>query len=137
MRFEKSQDPANTVRGLARAVELLRIVSPGARVVGGVADAVRPMRQLEPISLPLGWLYRKLGKEVPAAEVRQILESLEFGVSSEVDGVLSVTVPSWRATKDISITEDLVEEVGRMIGYDSITPRAPVVPVTVPPANET
>ena len=33
-------------------------------------------------------------------------------------------MPSWRATKDISIKDDLVEEVGRMIGYDSITPQA-------------
>ena len=38
----------------------------------------------------------------------------------------SVFVPSWRATKDVSIKDDLVEEVGRMIGYDSITPVAPL-----------
>jgi len=38
MRFEKAQDPANTVRGIARAIELLREISPGIRVVGGVAD---------------------------------------------------------------------------------------------------
>ena len=38
MRFEKAQDPANTVRGLARAVALLREVSPGIRLVGGLAD---------------------------------------------------------------------------------------------------
>jgi phenylalanyl-tRNA synthetase beta chain len=44
-------------------------------------------------------------------------------------------VPSWRATKDISIKDDLVEEVGRMIGYDSITPAAPLVPAGVPPAS--
>ena len=56
MRFEKAQDPANTVRGLARAVELLRIVSPGIRLVGGVADVSRPLPQPEPIELPLAWL---------------------------------------------------------------------------------
>ncbi len=136
MRFEKSQDPANTVRGLARAIELLRVVSPGARVVGGVADAAAPVRQLAPIRLPLGWLNRKLGKELPANEVRQILESLQFGVSEEGAGVLLVNVPSWRATKDISIKEDLVEEVGRMIGYSSITPKSPLLPAAVPPRNE-
>jgi len=38
IRFEKAQDPANTVRALARAVELLREISPGIRIVGGVAD---------------------------------------------------------------------------------------------------
>jgi phenylalanyl-tRNA synthetase beta chain len=44
-------------------------------------------------------------------------------------------VPSWRATKDVAIKDDLVEEVGRMVGYDSITPRAPLIPSTVPPGN--
>ena len=83
MRFEKSQDPVNTVRGLARAVELLQMVSPGIRVVGGVADTARPLRTPEPITLPLDWLYRKLGREMPADEVRQILEALEFGVTEQ------------------------------------------------------
>ena len=46
-----------------------------------------------------------------------------------------MTPPSWRATRDVSIKDDLVEEVGRMVGYDSITPRAPLVPTTLPPAN--
>ena len=44
-------------------------------------------------------------------------------------------VPSWRATKDVAIKDDLVEEVGRMIGYDSIPPVAPLTPARVPPAN--
>jgi phenylalanyl-tRNA synthetase beta chain len=48
-----------------------------------------------------------------------------------------VGVPSWRATKDISIKDDLVEEVGRMVGYVSIEPQAPLVPSRVPPANPT
>src|SRR6185436_11851556 len=46
-----------------------------------------------------------------------------------------VIVPSWRATKDIAIKDDLVEEVGRMVGYDSITPVAPLVAAKVPPGN--
>ena len=47
-----------------------------------------------------------------------------------------MTIPSWRATKDISLKDDLVEEVGRMVGYDSITPVAPAVLDTVPPQEE-
>jgi phenylalanyl-tRNA synthetase beta chain len=102
------------------------------RVVGGVADTARRARTAEPITLPLQWLYRKLGREVPAEEVRQILEALEFGVTEESAGVFSVRVPSWRATKDVSIKEDLVEEVGRMIGYSSITPVSPLLPAAIP-----
>ncbi|MGA2133787.1 MAG: phenylalanine--tRNA ligase subunit beta [Bryobacteraceae bacterium] len=136
MRFEKSQDPANTVRGLARAVELLQELSPGIRLVGGLADRRKAIPAPPPILLPLDWLVRKLGKNVGADEVRDILERLAFGVAEHAPGVFAVTVPSWRATKDVSGKDDLVEEVGRMIGYDSITPRPPAVLTTVPPANE-
>ena len=136
MRFEKAQDPANTLRGLARAIELLQEVSPGIRIAGGLADQKREIPPPPPIRLPLDWLERKLGRPVEPEVVRGILERLEFGVSEPEPKIFSVTVPSWRATKDIAIQDDLVEEVGRMIGYDAITPQAPLMPVTVPPSDE-
>lgn len=135
MRFEKAQDPVNTVRALARAIELLEELSPGIRLVGGLADQQAEAAPPPPITLPLDWLERKLGRAIDPAEVRRILQSLQFGVSEPQPGVFSVSVPTWRATKDISIKDDLVEEVGRMVGYDSITPQAPLVPAAVPPAN--
>ena len=137
MRFEKAQDPHNTVRGLARAIELLREICPTARLAGGLADQKGNFRTPPPIELPLTWLERKLGRTIAPAEVRRILESLEFGVAEPSPGVFSITVPSWRATKDISIKDDLVEEVGRMVGYDSITPKAPLLLSVVPPGNPT
>jgi len=135
MRFEKSQDPVNTVRGLARALELLELVSPGIRLVGGVADRKAEFKPPPVIEMRVEWLARKLGREVSAGEVRSLLEALEFGVTEPVPGHFSVTVPSWRATKDISIKDDLLEEVGRMLGYDSITPQAPLVAAVPPPAS--
>lgn len=136
MRFEKAQDPANTVRALARALELLPELSPGIRLVGGLADACREPVPAPAIELPLAWLNRKLGCVLEPAQVRGILERLEFGVTEPQPGVFSVTVPSWRATKDVAIKDDLVEEVGRMIGYDSIVPTAPLLPSVVPLRNE-
>lgn len=124
MRFEKAQDPRNTTRALARAFELLPLVCPGIRLVGGLADACAPLKDAAPIRLDIDWLGRKLGRAPDPAEVRRILESLEFGVGEDFE----VTVPSWRATKDVSMPEDLVEEVGRMIGYDSFPPEPPLVP---------
>ncbi len=132
MRYEKSQDPVNTVRGLARMVELLHQVSAGTQVTGGLTDVARPMTTPPPITLPMDWLVRKLGRKVAPSEVHQILERLDFGVSVPEPGVFSVTVPSWRATKDVSIKDDLVEEVGRMIGYASIPIDPPAVPTTPP-----
>src|SRR5581483_6852037 len=135
MRFEKSQDPVNTVRGLAMALALLHEVSPDIRVIGGVADRARHLTAPAPIALSIPWLIRKLGRDVTQAEAEAILSSLGFGVQAVEDGVLSVTVPSWRATKDVAIADDLVEEIGRMLGYDSIAPRAPRIETVVPPAN--
>ncbi len=135
MRFEKSQDPANTVRALERAVKLLAEVSPGIRLVGGLADSGAPPSDPPRIELPVDWIGKKLGRRVTEDEVRSILESLGFSVALIVPGVLCVTVPSWRATKDVSIKDDLLEEVGRIIGYDAITPVAPLVAATPPPQD--
>lgn len=136
MRFEKSQDPVNTVRGLARVVELMPEVSPGARLVGGLGDQKRDLPAQPEVELSVGWVARKLGRKVAAAEIRDILQSLGFDVHDIGPEVLAVTIPSWRATKDISLKDDLVEEVGRMVGYDSVTPQAPAVLDTVPPQDE-
>lgn len=133
MRFEKSQDPLNTVRGLARALELLQQVSPGIRLVGGLADSHGEFKSAAPIELSVDWLKRKLGRDLDALEVRSILESLEFGVDESAPGHFIVHVPSWRATKDISIKDDLLEEIGRMVGYESITPQPPLIESVVPP----
>ena len=110
-------------------------VSPGIRLVGGLADSHAGLKTPAPIELTVDWLKAKLGRELNAHEVRSILESLEFGVEETAPGHFLVTVPSWRATKDISIKDDLLEEVGRMVGYDSITPQAPLIESVVPPEN--
>ncbi|MCW5965033.1 MAG: phenylalanine--tRNA ligase subunit beta [Bryobacterales bacterium] len=134
MRFEKAQDPENTVRALARALELLLEVCPDARVSGGLGDVYYPVPAPAPIHLPHAWLERKLGRAIPREEVKRILSSIGFGVAESADGLV-VEVPSWRATKDISLKDDLVEEVGRMVGYASITPQPPHTPAVPPHEN--
>ena len=135
MRFEKSLDPENPLRGQARAIELLREVCPGIQLVGGVLDNHSQNAAPSPIILPMSFLVRKLGKPVTQDEVVRILTALGFGVSETAPAVLTVAVPTWRATKDISLKDDLVEEIGRMVGYDSITPTPPLVASVVPPQN--
>ena len=135
MRFEKSQDPVNTVRGQARALELLEQVSPGIRLVGGLAERKAESKKPPVIDLSVDWIAVKLGRAVTAHDVRTILESLGFLIADSTPGHFSVEVPSWRATKDVSIKDDLLEEVGRMLGYDSIAPQAPLIESVVPPDN--
>ncbi len=135
MRFEKALDPENTIRGLARAVSLLSEMCPAARATGGVSDNRAAPRSQEPILLPLSFVVRKLGKQVTGEGVSRILDALGFGVTALSPGLLSVTVPSWRGTKDISLKDDLVEEVGRMVGYSEIAPVPPLVASVVPPSS--
>ena len=135
MRFEKSLDPENTTRGLARAVELFGLLCSGIRIRGGVADNYRPSPNPPPIPLPIEFVTRKLGKQVSQERVSEILRALGFEAAQTAPGLLTVSVPSWRATKDISLKDDLVEEIGRMVGYEEITPAPPLVASVVPPSN--
>lgn len=136
MRYEKAQDPVNTTRALARALVLLEEVCPGIRLVGGLADNWRGAEPVRVIDLPLDWVVRKLGRPIEPSEVRAILESLEFGVTEPAPGVFAVTVPTWRATKDVTIKDDVLEEIGRMIGYATVPPTPPMRPATPPWINE-
>jgi phenylalanyl-tRNA synthetase beta chain len=134
MRFEKGQDPENTVRALARAVELLRQISPGSQATQPI-DVYARKPTLPTIQLDIDWAERKLGRKLSTEEVINIFKSLVFGVEQSEARKLRITVPSWRATKDISIPEDLVEEIGRMVGYASIVPQAPAVLAEPTPRN--
>jgi phenylalanyl-tRNA synthetase beta chain len=126
MRFEKAQDPENTARALARAVELLKQISPGSQAAAPI-DVYARKSTPPRIELDIDWAERKLGRKLSTDEVINIFKSLVFGVEQIDARKLLLTVPSWRATKDVSIPEDLVEEIGRMVGYASIVPQAPAV----------
>ena len=134
MRFEKGQDPENTVRALARAVDLLQELSPGSQAAQPIDNYARKL-PLPTITLDLDWAERKLGRKLSNEEVVNIFKALAFRVEQPHTRKLLLTVPSWRATKDISIPEDLVEEIGRMVGYASITPQAPAVLAEPTPRN--
>jgi phenylalanyl-tRNA synthetase beta chain len=134
MRFEKGQDPENTVRALARAVELLKQISPGSQAAPPI-DVYARKSTPPKIQLDIDWAERKLGRKLSTEEAISIFKSLVFGVEQIDARKLLLTVPSWRATKDISIPEDLVEEIGRMVGYASIVPQAPAVLASPTPRN--
>ena len=134
MRFEKGQDPENTVRALARAVDLLQELSPGSKAAPPIDNYARKLTPPK-ITLNLDWAERKLGRKLSTEETVNIFRTLAFGVEQPGARTLLLTVPSWRATKDISIPEDLVEEIGRMVGYASITPQAPAVLAEPTPRN--
>ncbi len=136
LRFEKSLDPENARVGIIRAARLVLDLCPGARVVGPLQDiGHEPAPPIE-IKTSAAFLARRLGAEIDAKEVRGTLDRLGFPVRGETAGEWNVRVPPWRATKDVSIREDLVEEVGRIHGYDQIRPFAPEWTIEAPRVNE-
>lgn len=127
-RFEKSQDSTNTVLSIQRFVHLARQAAPDLRITGRLSDCFPKPPPPIVVTLQPAKVCRYMGRSVSDDEIRRILEPLGFTVKA-VGGDFAVTVPSYRATKDISIQEDLIEEVARFLGYASIEPRLPVVTV--------
>jgi phenylalanyl-tRNA synthetase beta chain len=75
-----------------------------------------------------------VGRTVTADEIERLLTPLEFGIRRDGQ-LLDVTVPSYRATKDVTMEADVVEEIARIIGYGSIEPRLPTVTVRYAPPD--
>lgn len=129
-RYEKTLDSNLCHRTLLRMVELITELCPGSKVVGGVETYLADGKNAKDIELKItqGEITRALGMEVSAETIQGIFERLDFKVT--VSGTsFNVVVPSFRTTKDISQKADLIEEIGRMIGYDNITPVSPLLPV--------
>lgn len=118
-RYEKSLDPLLTGRAVSRILDLLKFFGNDFTVESAF-DYLDVSRVNDvSVSLELPFVTRKLGIEIPESEVSRIMSKLGF--RHEIAGTtLSVKVPSWRATKDVSIAEDIVEELGRVYGYDKI-----------------
>ncbi|MGQ0613028.1 MAG: phenylalanine--tRNA ligase subunit beta [Planctomycetaceae bacterium] len=123
-RFEKGLDPEGIPQAALRFLALLRRVCPTAQPLGGPRDVRAKSARPRRITLPAEFIPSRLGIGIPADRVDAILSRLGF-VVQRTRGRLKVTVPTWRAGCDVAIPEDLVEEVGRIHGYDRIEPLAP------------
>ena len=133
-RFEKSLDPAMAETAAKKFVALMAELSPGSRASGPMSDPASWGFAGMSVPLRCDRATRLLGVDVDEKMARGLLEPLGFVLhaSLEAAGEFSVDIPSWRATKDVSIEEDLIEELGRLHGYDNIVPVAPLAPARVP-----
>ena len=134
-RFERGVDPELPRRALERASELLLAIAGGK--AGPVLVAENPADLPKPATVTLrrARLKRVLGVEVADAEVARIFTALGMQVDATGEG-WRITAPSSRF--DIELEEDLVEEVARIYGYDSIpthTPEGALALATEPEAR--
>lgn len=130
-RYEKMLDPELTMDAVGRFVEIVRSVDPGARVASKVND--KYVKHYDKISLTFDKAYvdKYTGIEISDERIIHTLTSLGFGVEYD-GGVFTVSVPSWRATKDVTIKADIIEEITRIYGYDNFritTTKSPLKPV--------
>lgn len=121
-RFTKGQPAGLTQPVLIEAIRLLGEWT-GAKQQSGILEAQGTVRGIAPIVLATSRLNTTLGTSVSQEEIVQVLERVEFSVVEQDDRTLIVTPPFWRT--DIHIAEDVIEEFGRIEGFDSINPVLP------------
>ncbi|WP_374473233.1 phenylalanine--tRNA ligase subunit beta [Arenimonas sp.] len=133
-RFERGVDPELPRLALERATALVLEIMGGQ--AGAITEAVLPefLPQPKPVALRRARLKRVLGVAVADAEVERILRALGMQVSATADG-WSVLPPSRRF--DIAIEEDLVEEIARIHGYETIPTTTPTGEVRLVAPSET
>ena len=119
-RYEKAIDTQRCDQALGMAMKLFREYFPGS-VVSGFCDNRVSQTERKRIDVTLEWLERRLGKRIPNSQICDKLSRLGFEVCF-ADGVMVLAAPSWRSTGDISLKEDIMEEVARMYGYENFEP---------------
>lgn len=123
-RFEKGIDPNLCREAADRVCKLIEMTESGT-VIGGCVDVYENPIEAKPVHARVSRINKVLGIDVDREYMVNVLEGLEMKVEGEGDD-LYVTAPTVR--QDIDIEEDIVEEVGRMYGFDKM-------PVTIPKGN--
>jgi len=116
LRFERGIRPELTVPAIRRATQLI-VELTGGEAAKGIIDVYPGRKEAEPVAVSAEETKRILGVEFSIDQMAEALTALGFDCEKGTDGV-SATAPYWRS--DIHGAIDLIEEVARLIGYDSI-----------------
>jgi phenylalanyl-tRNA synthetase beta chain len=137
-RFTKGQSPLQNLAVVGKIVDEIRKFAGGKVASPVVDDNHLPAAVMErgsvypPVTLSRAFINARLGFDLPAGEMKILLENVEFNVEVQGDD-LHVTAPFWRT--DIEIPEDVVEEVGRLYGFDHLPLDLPVRALIPAPTN--
>lgn len=134
-RFEKSLDPTLPMETAGHLVNLLRELQPGVRVTASPSDEGTWSDPALTLELRGERVRSLLSPEIDDDEIEDILRRLTFGVQRSGSN-FTVDVPSRRSTKDVTIEQDLVEEIGRIHRYGNVPERRLEAELLPPPRDE-
>ena len=130
-RYEKCLDPEMTPTAVARFVKIMQDADPEAKVVSSLTDEQAYKYPTITFSFDRSFVDRYTGISISDEHIMTTLSALGFGISLE-GTTFTVTVPSWRSTKDVTMKADIIEEITRIYGYDNFdinTVYAPSYPI--------
>ncbi len=121
LRYEKSLDPELTTIAIARLLYILKQIDTNIVVTSSLTDVYNKKYPKVVIKVSKNFIENRIGIQISKEELEKIFAGLEFKFE-EKTGEYILYVPTFRATKDISLKEDIVEEVARIYGYDKVVP---------------
>ena len=125
-RFEKNIDPERVDVAFTVAMNMFDFIDSGSALnITGFCDNYPETKSKTEVDVSLDWLEKRLGIRLSNEKLGSILGRMGFDVSFNGDN-MHIIVPTWRSTGDISIPDDIVEEVGRIHGFENFEPK-PIV----------
>lgn len=133
LRFEHGLDPNMTSIAIDRTAQMIQEICSG-QIAKGIIDIYPNKNKPKKIDLNLTKVQKILGITIKADKIKKIINDLDLKIISSKKDNLLVEVPTIR--QDITIAEDIIEEIGRILGYDKIKPELPSLPITLPIKNK-
>jgi len=132
-RYEKSLDPELAPVAVGRFLYLLSKIEPGFKVISSLTDEYKFHYPQIALDFDKAFVDKYTGIDISSDAIEKTLTALGFGVTRNGDN-FTAAVPSWRATKDVTIKADIIEEITRIYGYDNFdvfTAKTPLYPIRV------
>ena len=125
MRYEKGMDTQRVDDGLNLALELIKKIFPESKIIK-YTDVYPNKTKNNKIKISEKFLDTRLGKKIPKEKIEQILTSLGYKISYN-NGEYEVIVPTWRSTGDVTIKDDVMGDIARILSFNSFEAK----PITI------